>query len=63
MENVSHVDIDGFMRCLVGTKSMVHIRCIAVYLKLELVESIGHEKESSERHTKTWKDKSSTKFI
>jgi hypothetical protein len=63
MDSVCHMDRDGFMRCLEGTKSMGQRRCITMYLQLESMESVGHRKESSERHNKTGKEKPSTEDI
>jgi hypothetical protein len=52
MDSVCHMDREGFMRCLEGTKSMGQRICIATYLQLE---SFGHKKESSERNRKVVK--------
>jgi hypothetical protein len=60
MDSVYHMNIDGFMRCLAGTKSMGQRRCIVVYLQLE---SVGHRKASKERHNKTGKEKPSAEAI
>jgi len=40
MDSLWHMDIDGFMRWLAGTKKMGKRRYISVYLQLELVESM-----------------------
>jgi hypothetical protein len=59
------MDRDGFMRCLVGTEKMGQRRCIEwIYNwnQWNQLESMVR-KESSERHNKTGKEKSSAEAI
>ena len=63
MDSLWHMDRDGFMRCLVGIEIMGQRRCTTLYLQLESMESVGHRKESSERHNKIGKEKPSIEAI